>query len=158
MAKDKLGLVHEGSAIRSRFSKSLLFHKYSCLSSAMTSAFSCCCISVNVFARSRKESAYINKKEDGHREVNLVMRAAKGTGPEVEEVGNFLSVFLNMNIGKCICQVPKGICVHQQFFLSIFRQYAVKSCLSVRKLLFHLLTQPHAGGGRILPFYTYGRP
>ena len=42
------------------------------------------------------KEVFLLEKEDGHREVNLVMRAAKGTGPEVEEVGNFLSVFLNM--------------------------------------------------------------
>ncbi len=36
------------------------------------------------------------EKEDGHKEMNLVMRAGKGTGLEVEEVGNLLSVFLNL--------------------------------------------------------------
>lgn len=42
------------------------------------------------------KEVFLLEKEDGHKEVNLVMRAAKGTGPEVEEVGNLLSVFLNI--------------------------------------------------------------
>ncbi len=41
---------------------------------------------------------FLLEKEDGRKEVNLVMRAAKGTGPEVEEVGNLLSVLLNMRL------------------------------------------------------------
>ncbi len=38
------------------------------------------------------------EKKDGHKEINIVMRAAKGTGTEVEEIGNVLSVFLNLRL------------------------------------------------------------
>lgn len=38
------------------------------------------------------------EKKDGHKEISLVMRTAKGSGPEVEEVGNLLSVFLNLRL------------------------------------------------------------
>lgn len=41
---------------------------------------------------------YVMEKEEGHKEINLMMRAAKGAGPEVEEVGNLLSVFLNLRL------------------------------------------------------------
>lgn len=41
---------------------------------------------------------YLFEKEDGHREVNIEMRAGKGTNPAVEEVGNLLSVFLNLRL------------------------------------------------------------
>ncbi len=36
------------------------------------------------------------EKEDGHRDMNLVMRAMKGATPSVEEVGDLLSVLLNI--------------------------------------------------------------
>ena len=36
------------------------------------------------------------EREDGHKEINLIMRAGKGTSPAVEEVGNLLSVLLNL--------------------------------------------------------------
>ncbi len=38
------------------------------------------------------------EKEDGHKEINIVMRAVKSANPEVEEVGNLLSVFLNLRL------------------------------------------------------------
>ncbi len=41
---------------------------------------------------------YLMEREEGHKEINIVMRAAKGTGLEVEEVGNLLSVFLNLRL------------------------------------------------------------
>lgn len=44
------------------------------------------------------------EKEDGHKEANLVMRAGRGTSPAVEEVGNLLSVLLNLRF------VPAKIC------------------------------------------------
>ncbi len=44
------------------------------------------------------KEAYLLEKEDGHKEINLVMRAGKGTSPEVEEIGNLLSVLLNMRL------------------------------------------------------------
>lgn len=44
------------------------------------------------------KEAYLLEKEDGHKEINLVMRAAKGTSPAVEEVGNLLAVLLNLRL------------------------------------------------------------
>lgn len=41
---------------------------------------------------------YLLEKEDGHKEINLVMRSVKGASSEVEEVGNLLSVFLNLRL------------------------------------------------------------
>lgn len=38
---------------------------------------------------------YMLEKEGGRKELNLIMRAAKGAVPSVEEVGNLLSVLLN---------------------------------------------------------------
>lgn len=38
------------------------------------------------------------KREDGHHEISLIMRAGKGTGLAVEEVGNLLSVILNLRL------------------------------------------------------------
>lgn len=40
--------------------------------------------------------AWLLEREDGRKEINLVMRAGKGTSPAVEEVGNLLSVLLNL--------------------------------------------------------------
>lgn len=40
----------------------------------------------------------ILEREDGHREINLMLRACKGTSPEVEEIGNLLSVLFNMRL------------------------------------------------------------
>lgn len=41
---------------------------------------------------------YLLEKENGHREMNLIMRAGKGTSPAVDEVGNLLSVLLNLRL------------------------------------------------------------
>lgn len=41
---------------------------------------------------------YLLEKENGHKEINLIMRAGKGTSPAVEEVGNLLSVLLNLRL------------------------------------------------------------
>lgn len=38
------------------------------------------------------------EKENGHKEINLVMRAGKNANPAVEEVGNLLSVLLNLRL------------------------------------------------------------
>lgn len=38
------------------------------------------------------------EKEDGHKEINIVMRAVKGTSPATDEVGNLLSVLLNLRL------------------------------------------------------------
>lgn len=44
------------------------------------------------------KEAYLLERKDGHKEINLVMRAGKGTSPTVEEVGNLLSVLLNLRL------------------------------------------------------------
>ena len=44
------------------------------------------------------KEAYLLEKENGHKEINLVMRSGKGTSPAVEEVGNLLSVLLNLRL------------------------------------------------------------
>lgn len=44
------------------------------------------------------KDAYLLEKEDGHKEINLIMRAGKGTSPTVEEVGNLLAVLLNLRL------------------------------------------------------------
>lgn len=41
---------------------------------------------------------YMMEKEDGRRELNLTIRAVKGTVPTVEEIGNLLSVLLNFRL------------------------------------------------------------
>lgn len=41
---------------------------------------------------------HLLQKEDGHRELHLIMRTGKGTGPAVEEVGNLLSVLMNLRL------------------------------------------------------------
>lgn len=41
---------------------------------------------------------FLLEKEDGHREINLTIRAGKGKMPAVEEVGNLLSVLLNVRL------------------------------------------------------------
>lgn len=41
---------------------------------------------------------YMLEKADGRKELNLVMRALKGTTPGVDEVGNLLSVLLNCRL------------------------------------------------------------
>lgn len=41
---------------------------------------------------------YLLEKENGHKEINLIMRAGKGTSPAVDEVGNLLSVLLNLRL------------------------------------------------------------
>lgn len=38
------------------------------------------------------------EKEDGHKEINIIMRAVKGTSPATDEVGNLLSVLLNLRL------------------------------------------------------------
>lgn len=38
------------------------------------------------------------EKEDGHQEMRIIMRSSKGTGPGVEEVGNLLSVLMNLRL------------------------------------------------------------
>ena len=47
---------------------------------------------------------YLLEKEDGHKEINLVMRSGKGTSPAVDEVGNLLSVLLNLRL------MPAKVC------------------------------------------------
>lgn len=49
------------------------------------------------------KEVYLLEKENGHKEINLVMRAGKNANPAVEEVGNLLSVLLNLRL------VPAGI-------------------------------------------------
>lgn len=41
---------------------------------------------------------FLLEKENGHKEINLIMRAGKGTSPAVDEVGNLLSILLNMRL------------------------------------------------------------
>ncbi len=41
---------------------------------------------------------FLMEKESGHKEINLIMRAGKGTSPAVDEVGNLLSVLLNLRL------------------------------------------------------------
>lgn len=44
------------------------------------------------------KEVYLLEKESGHKEINLVMRSGKGTSPAVDEVGNLLSVLLNLRL------------------------------------------------------------
>lgn len=51
----------------------------------------------------REEDVLLKKivqleKEDGHREISIIMRAVKKTSPAVDEVGNLLSVLLNLRL------------------------------------------------------------
>lgn len=55
------------------------------------------------------KEVYLLERRDGYKEMNLVMRAGKGTSPAVEEVANLLSVLLNLRLvpGRC-CPVFVG--------------------------------------------------
>ncbi|MCI6552718.1 MAG: SpoIIE family protein phosphatase [Lachnospiraceae bacterium] len=44
------------------------------------------------------KEVFLLEKEDGHKEINLQMRAVKGANPTVEAVGNLLSVVLNFRL------------------------------------------------------------
>lgn len=44
------------------------------------------------------KEVYLLEKESGRKEINLIMRSGKGTSPAVSEVGNLLSVLLNLRL------------------------------------------------------------
>ena len=44
------------------------------------------------------KEVYLLEKENGHKEIYLIMRSGKGTSPAVDEVGNLLSVLLNLRL------------------------------------------------------------
>lgn len=44
------------------------------------------------------KEVYLLEKENGHKEIYLIMRSSKGISPAVDEVGNLLSVLLNLRL------------------------------------------------------------